>query len=139
MRVSKSEYYKYKPAILLHSPGKCTNWAYHVAPVIINANDTIVIDPSTQSGPVSVNKWAGDIIPQTGSGFLIIKDKRYYIYPQNKDDLLLDTIPNWDIYNKNMTDDKYLRSIDETLRAKHTLYEPWKFTYYIAELMKLLE
>jgi len=139
MRISTKEYYKYKPAILLHSPGKCTNWAYHVAPVIITATDTIVIDPSTQSKPVSLSKWAGDIIPNNGSGFLIIKDKKYYIYPQNKDDLMLDTLPNWNSENKNMTDDKYLRSIDETLRAKHTLYEPWKFNYYISELMKLLE
>jgi hypothetical protein len=139
MRISTKEYYKYKPATLLHSPGKCTNWAYHVAPVIITVNDTIVIDPSTQSKPVILSKWAGDIIPQNGDGFLIIKDKRYYIYPQNKDDLMLDTVSNWDIYNKNKTDDKYLRSIDETLRAKHTLYEPWKFNYYISELMKLLE
>lgn len=139
MRISTKEYYKYKPAILLHSPGKCTNWAYHVAPVIITATDTIVIDPSTQSKPVSLSKWAGDIVPQNGSGFLIIKDKKYYIYPQNKDDLMLDSVPNWNVENKNMTDAKYLRSIDETLRAKHTLYEPWKFNYYIAELMKLLE
>lgn len=70
---------------------------------------------------------------------MIIKDKRYYIYPKNVDDLMLDTLNNWDIKNKNMTDDKYLRSVDETLRAKHSLYEPWKFNYYISELMKLLE
>jgi hypothetical protein len=33
------------------------------------SSDTIVIDPSTQSGPVRLSKWAGDIIPterQTG-------------------------------------------------------------------------
>ena len=139
MRISTKEYYKYKPATLLHSPGKCTNWAYHVAPVIITATDTIIIDPSTQSGPVSLNKWAGDIIPNNGAGYLIIKDKQYYIYPQNKNDLMLDTLPNWNSENKNMTDAKYLRSIDETLQAKHRLYEPWKFNYYISELMKLLE
>lgn len=138
-RTSKTEYYRYKPEVLLHSPGKCRNWSYHVAPVIITAEDTIVIDPSTQAKPVNLNKWAGDIIPDNGAGFLIIKDKRYYIYPQNKDDLMLDTISNWNVENKNMTDAKYLRSIDETLRAKHTLYEPWKFNYYISELMKLLE
>lgn len=138
-RSSKTEYYKYKPAVLLQSQGKCTNWAYHVAPVIITANDTIVIDPSTQTKPVSLSEWAGDIIPNNGAGFLIIKDKRYYIYPQNKDDLMLDTISNWSSENKNLTDDKYLRSVDETLQAKHRLFEPWRFNYYISELMKLLK
>jgi len=139
MRISTKEYYRYKPAILLHSPGKCTNWAYHVAPVIITTTDTIVIDPSTQSKPVSLSKWADAVIPQNGAGYMVIKDKRYYIYPQNKNDLMIDTLIVWDIENKNMTDAKYLRSIDETLRAKHTLYEPWKFNYYISELMNLLE
>lgn len=138
-RNSKTEYYKYKPAVLLQSPGKCTNWAYHVAPVIITETDTIVIDPSTQQKPVSLSKWAGDIIPKNGVGFLIIKDKRYYIYPQNKDDKFLDSLQNWNVNNNIAVDDKYLRSVDETLRAKHKLYEPWKFNYYISELMKLLE
>ncbi|NOS85737.1 MAG: hypothetical protein HOP31_11400 [Ignavibacteria bacterium] len=138
-RSSRTEHYKYKPAVLLQSPGKCSNWSYHVAPVIITANDTIVIDPSTQTKPESLSKWAGDIIPQNGAGFLIIKDKRYYIYPQNKDDLFLDENAVWDINDNTLTDHKYLRSVDETLQAKHKLYEPWKFNYYISELMKLLE
>ncbi len=138
-RSSKTEYYRYKPAVLLNLPGKCTNWVYHVAPVIITANDTIVIDPSTQTKPVSLSKWAGDIIPQNGAGYLIIKDKRYYIYPQNKNDLFLDSVQNWNVNNNNATDDKYLRSVDETLQAKHRLFEPWRFNYYISELMKLLE
>ena len=139
IRSSKTEYYKYKPAVLLQLPGKCTNWAYHVAPVIITANDTIVIDPSTQIKPVSLSKWAGDIIPTNGAGFLIIKDKRYYIYPKNKDDKFLDSLQNWNDDNKYATDNKYLRSVDETLKAKHRLYESWKFNYYISELLKLLE
>lgn len=138
-RISKAEYYKYKPAVLLQSPGECTNWVYHVAPVIITPTDTIVIDPSTQSKPVSLSKWAGEIIPKNGAGYIIIKDKRYYIYPQNKDDLLLDTLSNWSVDNKDLTDDKYLRSVDETLQAKHRMYEPWRFNYYVSELMKLLE
>jgi hypothetical protein len=70
---------------------------------------------------------------------LIIKNKQYYIYPQNKDGLFLDSLQNWNFNNNNATDDKYLRSVDETLQAKHRLYEPWKFNYYISELMKLLE
>lgn len=138
-RNSKTEYYKYKPAVFLQSPGKCANWTYHVAPVIITANDTVVIDPSTQSKPVSLSKWAGDIIPKNGAGYLIMKDKQYYIYPQNKHNMLLDTLSNWSADNKDLTDHKFLRSVDETLQAKHKLYEPWKFNYYISELMKLLE
>lgn len=69
---------------------------------------------------------------------MIIKDKRYYIYPQ-EDDKFLDSLQNWNINNNNATDDKYLRSVDETLQAKHRLYEPWKLNYYVLELMKLLE
>lgn len=138
-RISKTEYYKYKPAVLLQSPGKCTNWVYHVAPVIITPTDTIVIDPSTQTKPVSLSKWAGDIIPQNGAGYVIIKNKQFYIYPQDNNDNLVDTLKVWNTDNKNLTDDKYLRSVDETLQAKHRLFEPWKFNYYVSELMKLLE
>ncbi len=138
-RNSQKEIYKYKPHVYLRSGNECSKWAYHVAPVIITSLDTFIIDPSTQSGAVTLRKWAGNIIPTRGKGFIIIKDKRYYIYPQKFADLFEDKLPAWNENNPALTDDKYLRSIDETLQAKHGFYDPWKFNYYISQLMQMLE
>ena len=131
--------YRYKPEIFLSFPGKCSNWSYHVASVIITASDTFVIDPATQKGAVKIKNWADDIIPENGKGFLIIKDDRYYIYPESSNDYFIDTIHYWDVNDLTITDDKFLRSVDETLMAKHRFYEPWKFNYYVSKLMELLE
>ena len=138
-RNSQKNKYRYKPNVYLHYPGKCVNWAYHVAPVIITALDTFVIDPATQIKPVSLKVWAENIIPGNGKAFVIIKDDRFYIYPQTENDLFEDDLAKWNEKSLKLTDDKYLRSIDETLQAKHGFYEPWKFNYYMSELIKLLE
>lgn len=138
-RSSQKEIYRYKPVVYLSYPGKCPNWSYHVAPVIITASDTFVIDPATQNKPVKLNKWAAHVIPNNGKGFLIIKDDRFYIYPEVGDDLFADSLHTWNKNDRSLTDNKYLRAIDETLQAKHGFYEPWKFNYYISLLMELLE
>lgn len=138
-RNSTKDIYRYKPEIFLGYSGKCSNWSYHVAPVIITETDTFVIDPATQTEAVKFNKWAGDIIPLNGKGFLIIKDNRFYIYPESTNDYFVDNLHHWDENDRSLTDDKYLRSVDETLKAKHGFYEPWKFNYYISKLMELLE
>lgn len=138
-RSSQKDIYRYKPNVYLSHPGKCTNWSYHVAPIIITDADTFVIDPATQTIAVKLNEWAGDIIPADGKGFMIIKDERFYIYPQTENDLFLDDLQAWNKNDRALTDDKYLRSIDETFRAKHGFYEPWKLKYYVSKLMELLE
>lgn len=138
-RTSQKEVYRYKPVVYLRYPGKCSSWSYHVAPIIITANDTFVIDPATQIKAVKLNKWAGDIIPAGGKGFLVIKDERFYIYPEIGDDLFADDLHEWNNNDRALTDNKYLRSIDETLQAKHGFYDPWKFKYYVSKLMELLE
>lgn len=138
-RHSMKDIYRYKTEVFLSYPGKCSNWSYHVAPVIITETDTFIIDPATQKRAVKFNKWADDIIPENGKGFLIIKDDRYYIYPESSNDYFIDDIHYWDVYDHSITDDKYLRSVDETLMAKHRFYEPWKFNYYVSKLMELLE
>lgn len=138
-RESMKDVYKYQPEIFLGYTGKCSNWAYHVAPVIITGTDTFVIDPATQNKPVKFSKWAGDIIPINGKGFLIIKDDRFYIYPESANDYFIDNLHYWDENDRSITDDKYLRSIDETLQAKHGFYEPWKFKHYVSQLMDMLE
>jgi hypothetical protein len=138
-RISQKETYRYKPVVYLSYPGKCQGWIYHVAPVIITAADTFVIDPATQTTSVKLNKWAGGIIPAGSKGYMIIKDDMFYFYPETANDMFDDESGIWDLNNSKLTDNKYLRSVDETLQAKHRLYEPWKFNYYVSELMKLLE
>lgn len=138
-RNSQKDIYKYKPQVYLRSGTECSSWAYHVAPVIITSLDTFIIDPATQTHAVTISKWAGDIIPANGKGFIVIKDNRFYIYPQNSGDLFEDELHTWDVNNRALTDDKYLRSIDETLQAKHGFYDPWKFNFYVSQLMQMLE
>lgn len=138
-RESLKDAYRYKPEVYLGFKGKCSSWSYHVAPVIITETDTFIIDPATQTKPVKIGKWIDDIIPKNGKGFLVIKDNRFYIYPENTNDYFIDNLHRWDENDRSITDDKYLRSIDETLKAKHGLYEPWKFNYYVSKLMELLE
>lgn len=138
-RSTQKEIYRYKPAVYLSFPGKCSNWSYHVAPIIITDADTFVIDPATQTKAVKLNKWAGNVIPSGGKGFIVIKDKRFYIYPEIGDDFFDDDMRIWNENDRSITDDKYLRSVDETLQAKHGFYEPWKFKYYVSKLMELLE
>lgn len=138
-RSSQKETYRYKPVVYLSYPGKCKGWIYHVAPVIITASDTFVIDPATQTNAVKLNKWAGDVIPADSKGYIIIKDDMFYFYPETGNDMFDDETGLWDLRNSKLTDNKYLRSVDETLQAKHKVYEPWKFNYYVSELMKLLE
>jgi hypothetical protein len=138
-RISQKEAYRYKPVVYLSFPGKCSNWSYHVAPIIITDKDTFVIDPATQTKAVKLNKWAGDVIPKNSKGFLLIKDDRFYIYPETGNDFFSDDLNTWNMEDRSLTDDKYLRSIDETLQAKHGFYEPWKFNYYVSKLMELVE
>ncbi|MEO8512943.1 MAG: protein-glutamine glutaminase family protein [Ignavibacteria bacterium] len=138
-RNSQKEAYRYKPVVYLSYPGKCQNWSYHVSPIIITDKDTFVIDPATQTKAVKLNKWAGDVIPKNSKGFLIIKDDRFYIYPETGSDYFADELPAWDENDRSLTDNKYLRSVDETLQAKHGFCEPWKFNYYVLKLMELLE
>ncbi len=137
-RLSQKDKYRYKQNVYLKY-GSCTNWVYHVAPALLINGDTVVIDPSTQKSAVSLSKWADQIIPAGGKGFMIIKKNTYYLYPESSDDYFLDELAVWDAAEKRMKDEKYLRSIDEILKAKQGFYEPWKFNYYMSELLKLVE
>ncbi len=138
-RLSQKEKYKYKQNVYLNLAGKCSNWVYHVAPALLINGDTIVFDPSTQIKPVSIKEWAYKIIPQNGSAYLIIKDKSYYLYPESKDDYFIDETDNWETGDVKMKDEKYLRSIDEILFVKYGYFEPWKFNYFLSEILKLVD
>lgn len=138
-RISQKEKYRYKQNIYLQLPGICYNWIYHVAPAALINGDTIVFDPSTKQEPVSLKNWTENLIMPGGTAYLIIKDKDYYFYPESSDNFFLDDVNDWNTGEPKMRDEKCLRSIDDILRAKHGYFEPWKFNYYISELLKLVE
>lgn len=138
-RSSAREIYRYKPVVMLRGSGSCDSWIYHVAPVIISGADTIVIDPATQSKPVTLAEWYGDIIQPGGTGFIVIKNSEWYIYPVDRSGYFLDELQRWDESSESLHDAGYLRSIDETLRAKHGFFEPWKFKFYTQKLFDLVK
>lgn len=137
-RSSAREMYRYKPVVMLRGSGTCNSWIYHVAPVIISGSDTIVIDPATQSKPVSLASWYGHIIQPGGTGFIVIKNSEWYIYPENRDGYFLDELHPWNENSEELHDAAYLRSIEETLRAKHGFFEPWRFKFYTQKLFELV-
>ncbi len=124
-RLSEFDEFKYKPHILLEHKKFCRNWVYHVAPVIITATDTFVIDPATQKAPVTIRSWASMLIPIGGSALVVLKHSEYYIYPE-KSELFEDELADWNSSGQNIHDADYSRSIDEMTRAKLGLVEPWK-------------
>ncbi len=138
-RSSTKEIYRYKPVIMLQGKGSCDSWIYHVAPVLISGTDTIVIDPATQSKPVSLSTWYEGIIRPGGTGFIVIKNSQWYIYPEDRDGYFLDELHPWIENSGDLYDAAYLRSIDETLRAKHGFFEPWKFKFYTQKLFELVK
>lgn len=138
-RSSQKEYYRYKQNYYLRLPGKCSNWVYHVAPAALINGDTVVFDPATQNKSVSLKKWAEKLITPGSKAYLIIKENEYYYYPESSDNYFLDETADWNTDEQKMKDEKYLRSIDDILRAKQGYYEPWKFNYYMQELLKLID
>ena len=137
-RVTKSADYKYKPLILLRGKGLCINWIYHVAPVIITRLDTFVIDPATQTGAVSPGEWAAGIITEGGKALIIVKDKRFFIYPDDKNNNFIDDKPEWRDDNKSLLDEHYSRSIDEMVRASLGIIEPWKMNARVKKIKEVI-
>jgi hypothetical protein len=124
-RKSQYEIYRYKPLVYLENKSICRSWGYHVAPVIFTASDTFVIDPATQTNAVNIRKWAMNLIPSGSKGFIVVKDKRYFIYPDDEKNLFEDEKYVW-TDTESLLDDEYSRSIDEVVRASLGLVEPWK-------------
>lgn len=136
-RLSKYDEYKYKPHVLLEHKKFCSNWVYHVAPLIITAADTFVIDPATQKGPVRILNWASKLIRTSGSAIVVIKTPEYFIYPE-KNELFEDKLADWNESGDEILDGNYSRSIDEMTRAKLGLVEPWKMRNLKKELEELV-
>lgn len=138
-RSSMAAEYKYKQNVYLELNGRCSNWSYHVAPIVITGGDTFVIDPATQSSAVKLNVWAQNIIPKGGKGLIVIKSKEYFIYPEDGNNLFDDEKINWLDSEKNTTDDAFARSIDEMTRARLGLIEPWRMKYHVEKLKEMVK
>jgi len=130
-RASQKEKYRYKKYVYLSAGEECSSWGYHVAPVVLiknkNSVDTLVFDPSTQNNPVSLQKWAIDLTSREGKTYLIIKDKKYYTYPDNSNKKFEDMKTEWADDVKSVNDDDYSKSIGKILKSKHGLREHWLF------------
>jgi hypothetical protein len=138
-RSSKAAEYKYKPQVYLEFEGKCSSWSYHVAPIVISAGDTFVIDPATQSSIVKLSNWAMQIIPAGGKGLMVVKNKEYFIYPEDGSNFFDDEKSNWMDSEKITTDPAFARSIDEMTIARLGLIEPWQMKYHAEKLKEMVE
>jgi Glutaminase len=140
-RASQEERYKLKGKNYLVC-GECDNWGYHVAPVMIIKNgdmvDSIVLDPSTQNKPLSLRKWALNLVPHKSKAFLIIKDKKYYSYPDNDSKKFEDMKKEWIDDDKNLYDDDYSKSIEKILMSKRRIREHWVFSSDFKKIRDLL-
>ena len=141
-RASQEEKYRYKKYAYLSAGEECSSWGYHVAPVVLiknkNSVDTLVLDPSTQNNPVSLQKWSLDLTPQEEKTYLIIKDKKYYKFPDNPGKKFEDLKTEWTDDNKSLIDDDYSKSIERLLKSRYGLREHWLFSSEVKKIQKLL-
>lgn len=139
---SKEEIYKYKPYVHLTYEADCNKWGYHVAPLIIieydREIDTIIIDHSTQKSPVKLNEWAENLVRNGGKGFIILKDKKYYSFPDNENKRFIDTSREW-IDDEPLYDVDYTKSLEKVLQARYGFWEPWTYRKHYNELKEMLE
>lgn len=141
-RASMEEKYKYKKNSYLVLNDDCSSWGYHVAPVVIIENkggaDTIVIDPTTQKTAVKLNKWAFRLIPDEGKALIAVKDKKYYLFPDNDSKKFEDMKKSWIDDDKSLLDDDYSKSIEKILISNRRIYDQGILMGEIKKLKKLL-
>jgi hypothetical protein len=141
-RASKEAGYRYRKYVYLFAGSKCSSWGYHVAPAVLiknnNSVDTFVLDPSTQKKAVSLRRWAFDLTPRGEKTFLIIKDKKYYSFPDNENKKFEDMRTEWVDGSKSLSDDDYSKSIRKILKSKHGIREHWLFISEIKKIQDLL-
>jgi hypothetical protein len=130
-RASQEKKYRYKRYVFLSAGEECSSWGYHVAPVVLiknnNSVDTLVLDPSTQNKPVSLQKWTIELTLREEKTYLIIKDKKYYTFPDNQNKKFNDMKMKWVDDDKSLNDDDYSRSIKRILKSRHRIREHWLF------------
>lgn len=141
-RASKEEIYTLRSKPYLASGNDCISWGYHVAPVVIVSNgkgtDTIVLDPSTQNKPVSVRRWAATLIQKGGTALLIIKEKKYYLFPDNDSKKFEDMKQDWVDDDKTLYDDDYSKSIDKILMSNYKIREQGVLNWEIKKIEDML-
>ncbi|RPI13473.1 MAG: hypothetical protein EHM58_18430 [Ignavibacteriae bacterium] len=143
-RESQEDIYRYKSYIHLSSDAGCNKWGYHVAPILIieqgNSIDTMVIDHSTQRKPEKLKEWAEKLVQKGSKGFIIIKDKKYYKFPDNENNRFIDTRKEWiDDKKEPLYDDNFSISLEKVLLARYGFWEPWTFRKHYKEFKELLE
>jgi len=135
-RSSKRDIYKSRKPEYLSYKNICSNWVFHVAPVIIFGSDTIVIDPSTQSAPIMLKDWV-KTISDSSLSFLIVKESKYYSYPKDEYDFFNDILPEWsNTYSFENEVDALARKL--TI-AYNMIFDPVKFQFYKYKLSLLIQ
>jgi hypothetical protein len=135
---SRKDYYKTHRKEYLAGYGICPLWGFHVAPAVILDDDTIIIDPSTQKKSVPLSKWVSDISPNTAS-YIILKDSKYYMYPEDEFDLFNDKLPSWEQdYEFKSTSDELNFIALKLTNAYQSFYDPHKYNYYKYAISKLI-
>jgi hypothetical protein len=139
-RSSQKEKYLSKPDRWL-TYNDCLLWSWHAAPVIIIQNqnkyaDTLVMDPSTEDGPVSIKEWASAITSAAGKGFVIIKDARYQRFPVDENGKFEDTKEIWQ--GESLLDTDWSRSIENILQPRYGILDPWTRRNYEMRIRKML-
>jgi hypothetical protein len=141
-RASMEKKYKLKKNSYLVLNEECSRWGYHVAPAVIIENngmaDTIVLDPSTQKKAVQLSKWAYKLIPDDGSAFITLKEKKYYSFPENKNNKFNDSAEIWADDNKSLYDDDFKTSLKKILFSNMRVMEPGIINSRLKKIMDLL-
>lgn len=141
-RASKEEIYRLKKNSYLASSGECDSWGYHVAPAAIILNkgksDTIVLDPSTQKKPVNLRKWISNLLSGENTALLIIKNKKYYLFPDNESKKFEDLKSEWVDDDKSLYDEDYTKSIEKILMSNRMIREHWVFSSDIKKIQDLI-
>jgi len=142
-RTSMSEKYRFKENIYLSYDGECERWGYHVAPMIIFFHslgiDSIVIDPSTQDSPVPLSKWTASLLPRDEGVYLIVKDRKYFSFPDDENKRFEDMKEVWtDNVDKPLMDEDCSISIENIFSARNIIWDPWTYRHYINAIRNLL-
>lgn len=141
-RASKEEIYRLRKNNYLARKDECDSWGYHVAPIVIIVNgiriDTVVLDPSTQKKPVSISKWTESLLSGENTALLIIKDRKYYLFPDNDSKKFEDAKEVWADNDKSLLDEDYTKSIESILNSKHVIREHWVLSGDIKKIQGLL-
>ena len=102
----------------------------------------MVIDPSTADSIVNIRAWAVNIIQpfKGGKGFLVIKDAKYYTYPDDENGKFEDEKNLWeDAQNKELLDAGYTKSVETILKARFGILEVNKIKNFENRIREMLK